>query len=497
MHDMLSHLMLGFSAALSLQNLALCFVGAFVGTLVGVLPGLGPLATIAILLPLSIGLPPLGALIMLAGVYYGAQYGGSTTSILVNVPGEASSVVTALDGHQMAKQGKAGVALATAAVGSFAAGCAATLLVAFFSKPMASVALSFGPWEYFSLVALAFACAVAVASDGGLKGYAMLLFGVLLSMVGIDQQSRLSRMTLGIPELYDGIGVVVVAMGIFGFSEILRILTDAKDEIPALRRIESYWPNREDGRRALGAIFRGTGIGALLGMLPGGGAIVASFAAYAAEKGISKEPERFGKGAIEGVAAPESANNAAAQTSFVPLLALGVPSNAVVALMGGALTIHGIVPGPNIMDKQPVLFWGLVASMWIGNLMLLVINLPLIRLWVLMLRIPYRLLFPLIVLFCCIGLFASDNSTFDILAAGAFGLLGYWLMRLGYEPAPLIFGMVLGPLLEEHLHRALILGQGDLLPFVARPVSCVLLIAAIAVMLLGFARKPHTSAALA
>src|SRR6478736_957042 len=402
--DLFSNLALGFGVALTPLNLGLCLIGALVGTLVGVLPGIGTIATVAMLLPITFGLPPVGALIMLAGIYYGAQYGGSTTSILVNIPGEATSVVTTLDGFQMAKQGRAGPALAIAAIGSFFAGCVATVLIAVLGAPLTKLALAFGPAEYFSLMVL--------GQGSVLKAIAMIVFGLLLSMVGSDIETGASRMAFNIPELADGLGFATVAMGVFGFAEIIRNL-DAGAEMSrdlVQQKITGLMPTRKDLIDSAPAIVRGTILGSILGILPGGGAVIASFAAYTFEKKIAKDPSRFGRGAIEGVAAPESANNAAAQTSFIPLLTLGIPPNAVMALMVGAMTIHGIVPGPQVMTKQPELFWGMIASMWLGNLMLVIINLPLVGVWVTLLRVPYRLLFPSIVVFCCIGIYSINNS---------------------------------------------------------------------------------------
>src|SRR5712675_2474033 len=482
MTDLLSNLALGFGVAFSGMNLFLCLIGAIVGTLVGVLPGVGPLATIAMLLPITFGLPPVGALIMLAGIYYGAQYGGSTTSILVNIPGEASSVITTLDGFQMAKKGRAGPALAIAAIGSFFAGCVSTVLVAALGAPLTSLALLFGPAEYFSLMTLGLCFAVVLARGSILKALAMVMLGLMLSMVGSDIETGQSRMAFDIPELSDGIGFVVVAMGVFGFAEIMRNLeqTDTRDVINA--KLTGLMPTWPDLKASAGAIGRGTVLGAILGILPGGGAVIAAFAAYTFEKKMSKDPSRFGHGAIEGVAAPESANHAAAQTSFIPLLTLGIPPNAVMALMVGAMTIHGIVPGPQVMQKQPELVWGMIASMWIGNLMLIIINLPLVGIWVRLLRVPYRLMFPSIVVFCAIGIYSISHAPVDVILAGVFGLVGYWLIKHDFEPAPLLLGMVLGKLMEENLRQALLISRGDWSVFITRPLSAVLL--AIAAFLL-------------
>jgi len=489
MSELLANLALGFSVAAHPYNLGFCLLGALVGTLVGVLPGIGTVATVAMLLPITFGLPPVGALIMLAGIYYGAQYGGSTTSVLVNIPGEAGSVVTCLDGHQMARQGRAGAALAIAAIGSFFAGCVATVLVAALGTPLTSLALLFGPAEYFSLMVLGLIFAVVLAKGSVLNAIAMILLGLLLSMVGSDLETGAGRMTFDIAELSDGIGFSNVAMGIFGFAEIIRNLEMSQESRDIVKgKIKGLMPTRQDLIDSSGAIARGTILGSLLGILPGGGAVVASFAAYTFEKRVSKHPERFGRGVIEGVAAPEAANNAAAQTSFIPLLTLGIPPNAVMALMVGAMTIHGIVPGPQVMAKQPELFWGMVASMWLGNLMLIVINLPLVGVWVSLLRVPYRLLFPSIIVFCCIGIYSINNSPTDVVIAAIFGLVGYWLTKHDFEPAPLVLAFVLGPLMEENLRRAMLIARGDATVFITRPISGVLI--ALAAGLLVIAALP-------
>jgi putative tricarboxylic transport membrane protein len=488
MIDLFNNLVLGFGVALSPWNVLLCLIGALVGTLVGVLPGLGPLATIAMLLPITFGLPPVGALIMLAGIYYGAQYGGSTTSILVNIPGEASSVVTTLDGHQMARQGRAGPALAIAAIGSFFAGCVSTIVVAALAAPLTSVALLFGPAEYFSLMVLGLVFAVVLARGSVLKAVAMIIMGLLMSMVGSDIETGASRMAFDVTELSDGIGFVLVAMGVFGYAEIMRNLEQESSRAVVNAKLTGLMPTWPDLKASFGAICRGTGLGSILGILPGGGAVIAAFAAYTFEKKVSKDPSRFGRGAIEGVAAPESANNAAAQTSFIPLLTLGIPPNAVMALMVGAMMIHGIVPGPQVMTKQPDLFWGMIASMWIGNLMLVIINLPMVGIWVRLLRVPYRMLFPAIIIFCAIGVYSINNSEFDIVMTGLFGVIGYWLVKHDFEPAPMLLGFVLGPMLEENLRRAMLIARGDPSTFVTRPISGVLI--ALAVLLLVLAVLP-------
>src|SRR5262245_48590387 len=486
MSELLANLALGFSVAAHPYNIGFCLLGALVGTLVGVLPGIGTVATIAMLLPITFGLPPVGALIMLAGIYYGAQYGGSTTSVLVNIPGEATSVVTCLDGHQMARQGRAGAALSIAAIGSFFAGCVATVLVAALGAPLTSVALLFGPAEYFSLMVLGLIFAVVLAKGSVLKAIAMILAGLLLSMVGSDLETGAGRMTFDFAELADGIGFPNIALGVFGFAEIIRNLELPEEARELVRtKVTGLMPNRQDLIDSSGAIARGTVLGSLLGILPGGGAVIASFAAYTFEKKISKYPQRFGTGVIEGVAAPESANNAAAQTSFIPLLTLGIPPNAVMALMVGAMTIHGIVPGPQVMTKQPELFWGMIASMWLGNLMLVIINLPMIGLWVRLLRVPYRLLAPSILVFCAIGVYSINNAPVDVIIAGVFGLVGYWLVKHDFEPAPGLLGFVLGPLMEENLRRAMLVARGDATVSITRPISAALMLTATALLILA------------
>jgi putative tricarboxylic transport membrane protein len=487
MGDFFSNLSLGFGVALSLQNLGLAFLGCLVGTLVGVLPGVGPIATIAMLLPITFGLDPTGALIMLAGIYYGAQYGGSTTAILVNIPGEATSVVTALDGHQMARQGRAGVALGIAAIGSFFAGTVATLVIAALGKPLTGLALLFGPTEYFSLMIMGLVFAVVLAHGSILKAVAMILVGVLLSTVGTDLETGEERMTFGLPFLADGIDFAVLAMGIFGIAEILRNLDHTETRDVVRQAIGRLLPNKEDFKQSYKPILRGTLIGAILGILPGNGAVLGPFAAYTVEKKLAKDPKRFGRGAIEGVAGPESANNAG-QTSFIPLLTLGIPPNAVMALMVGAMTIHGIIPGPQVMTKNPTLFWGMIASMWVGNLMLLIINLPLVGMWVRLLKVPYRLMFPAILMFCCIGIYSINSLPTDVMFIGLFGFVGYALIKFGFEPAPMLLGFVLGKLMEENLRRALIISRGSLETFIDRPISAGLL--AVAAILLVIALLP-------
>ena len=476
--ELLNNLSLGFETAFTLQNLMYCFIGCVLGTLIGVLPGLGPIATIAMLLPATYALPPIAALIMLAGIYYGSQYGGSTTAILLNIPGETSSVVTAIDGYQMAKRGRAGVALFAAGVGSFFAGCVSTLMLAAFATPLAEVAFKFGPAEYFSLMVLGLIGAVVLASGSLIKAIGMILLGLLLGLIGTDVNSGVARYSFDIPQLSDGIGFVCVAMGVFGFAEIMLNLEKKGTDETFLNKVTTLIPTWTDVKRMTPSILRGTTIGSILGILPGGGAALAAFGAYTVEKKSSKYSEEFGKGAIEGVAGPESANNAAAQTSFIPLLTLGIPPNAVMALMVGAMTIHNIQPGPQVMTSNPALFWGLIASMWIGNVMLILLNLPLIGIWVKLLKIPYRLLYPAILVFCCIGVYTVSNSVFDVFVTAGFGVIGYMFFKFGCEPAPLLLGFVLGPMMEENFRRALLLSRGDFTTFVTRPLSLGLLVAA-------------------
>jgi putative tricarboxylic transport membrane protein len=478
MTDIFANLLFGLSVAVTPTNIALCLIGAVAGTLVGVLPGIGPLATIAMLLPVTFGLPPVGALIMLAGVFYGAMYGGSTTAILVNIPGEAASVVTTLDGFQMARQGRAGAALAIAAIGSFFAGCVATVLIALLAGPLTKIAFLFGPAEYFALMVLGLVLAIVLANGPITKATLMILTGIVLSMVSDDVQTGQSRMTFGRFELSDGFGFIVVAMGIFGVTEIIKNVLHSSSRELVTQRITNLMPTRRDLADAAPAIARGTALGSLLGILPGGGAILSSFASYSLEKKLSATPERFGKGAIEGVAGPESANNAASQTSFIPLLTLGIPANAVMALMIGAMTLHGIAPGPQVAVKQPELFWGLIASMWVGNAMLLIINLPLIGVWVRLLRVPYRLLYPMILVFCCIGVYSLNTSPFEILLALAFGLFGYCLFKHDFETAPLLLGFILGPMMEENLRKAMSIARGEVLDILMRPLTGALLASA-------------------
>jgi TctA family transporter len=482
--DILGHLALGLSVAITPINLAYAFVGVLVGTLIGVLPGIGPVATIAMLLPTTYGLPPVTALIMLAGIYYGASFGGSTTAILVNLPGEMSSVVTVLDGHKMARQGRAGPALCIAALGSFFAGTVATVVIAAFAPPLAELALKFDAAEYFALMVLGLVSAVAIAGGSVLKAVLMTILGLLLGLVGTDVNTGVSRFAFGVPELIDGIGFVAMTMGLFAFGEIAVNLEHGERRHLIAERISGLWIKWAEFKQAFPAVLRGTGIGSLLGVLPGGGATLSAFASYTVEKRWAKDPSRFGNGAIEGVAGPESANNAGAQTSFIPMLTLGIPSNAVMALMVGALIVHNIQPGPQVMTSNPDLFWGLIVSMWIGNLFLVILNLPLIGIWVRLLSVPYRLLFPLILLACSIGAFSANNNMFDVWVAVAFGVLGYVFLKLGCEPAPLLLGYILGPMLEENLRRALVLSRGDYTVFLTRPLSLAMLVVAAVLLVL-------------
>jgi len=480
--DLINNLSIGFGVAFTPINLAYGFVGCLLGTLIGVLPGVGPIATIAMLLPATYALPPVSALIMLAGIYYGAQYGGSTTAILVNLPGESSSVVTTLDGYQMARKGRAGPALAAAGLGSFFAGCVGTLILAAFAPPLTELAFKFGPAEYFSLMVLGLIGAIVLASGSLVKAIAMIILGLLLGLIGTDVNSGVARYSLDIPELTDGIGFVTIAMGVFGYGEIIANLSRPSDQREVFTsKVQGLFPTLQDFKRMIPAVIRGTTLGSLLGVLPGGGALLAAFAAYTIEKKTKLHPGEvpFGQGNIRGVAAPESANNSGAQTSFIPLLTLGIPPNAVMALMVGAMTIHNIQPGPQVMTSNPQLFWGLIASMWIGNLMLVILNLPLIGMWIKLLTVPYRFLFPAIVLFCAIGVYSTNNNTFDIWMVAMFGLVGYIFILLRCEPAPLLLGFILGPMMEENLRRALLLSRGDWTVFATRPLSAGLLAAAL------------------
>ncbi|EHD20063.1 MULTISPECIES: tripartite tricarboxylate transporter permease [Brenneria] len=491
--ELLQHLQLGFATALSLENLLFALLGCLLGTLIGVLPGIGPVATIAMLLPITYGMSPTAALIMLSSIYYGAQYGGSTTAILVNLPGESSSVITTLDGHQMALQGRAGVALTAAGIGSFFAGSVATLLIALFAQPLTAIALNFGPADYFSLMVFGLVGSVVIASGALSKTFGMIILGLLLGTVGTDVNSGMARYAFGQLSLLDGLDFVCIAMGIFGIAEIVRNLEQEAARADGTAPIHTLWPARQDWRRMWPAILRGTGLGSLLGVLPGAGATLAAFSSYSLEKKCTARPQEFGRGAIEGVAGPESANNAAAQTSFIPLLTLGIPSSATMAMMVAAMMIHNIQPGPQVMSTNPALFWGLIVSMWLGNLILVLLNLPLVGLWARLLRIPYTLLYPMILVFCCIGVYSVKNAAADLWQMLAFGLFGYLLGKLRLEPAPLLLGFVLGPLLEENLRRALLLSRGDFSVFVTRPLSAGLLLAALLLVLLIFLPRLNRS----
>ena len=484
--SLIQNLTLGFSTALSLVNLFYCFIGVLVGTLIGVLPGIGPVAAIAMLLPLTFNLDAVGAIIMLSGIYYGTQYGGSTTSILVNLPGESASVVTCIDGHEMAKRGRAGPALAIAAIGSFFAGTVGTILVALLGPPLAEMALKFGAPEYFSLMVMALIAAAVLAHGSLLKTLCMIVLGLLVGIVGTDVNSGMSRFTFGASGLADGLSFAVVAMGLFGFAEILSNLEQKADTASRdllKQKITGLMPTWQDLRLCMGPILRGTAIGAFFGTLPGGGPTISAFSSYAMEKKVAKNPEEFGKGAIQGVAAPESANNAAVQCAFITTLTLGIPHGATMALLLGALTIQGIAPGPQVMTQRPELFWGLIASMWIGNAALVILNLPLVGLWVKLLKVPYRFLYPAIMTFMAIGVYSINNLDLDIYMTIFFGVLGYIFVMLKCEPAPLILAFVLGPLMEENLRRALLISRGDPTVFITRPISAAFLIATVVLLL--------------
>lgn len=481
--EFMDNLGLGFAIAFQWQNLLYCFVGVLLGTMVGVLPGLGPLATISMLLPLTVGMSATQSLIMLAGIYYGSQYGGSTTAILINLPGESSSVVTAIDGHKMAQKGRGGAALAAAAIGSFIAGCIATFIIAIVATPLTKLALSFGAAEYFSLMLVGLFSSIALASGSIIKAIGMICLGLLIGLTGTDIYTATPRLTFGQEGLLDGIDFVAIAVGMFGIGEILRNLEQSGGAKAAIAKVTSIMPTRDDLRSMIAPSLRGTGVGSFLGILPGGGALLSSFVAYNLERKVSRNAANFGHGAIEGVAAPEAANNAGAQTSFIPMLSLGIPSNVVMALMIGAMMVQGIVPGPEVLTKQPELFWGLIASMWVGNAMLVALNLPLIGIWVRMLTIPYRILFPAIIVFCCIGVYSVNSSGFNVYIALAAGLIGYLLVKLGFELPPFALGFILGPMLEENLRRALLISGGELSIFVTRPISAVLLVIAVATLI--------------
>jgi TctA family transporter len=495
--EVFDNLALGLSAVTTFDNLGYCLLGVLLGTLIGVLPGLGPVATIAMLLPITFTLEPLSSLIMLAGIYYGAQYGGSTTAILINVPGESTSVVTALDGYQMARKGKAGTALATAAIGSFFAGTVATVIIAFFAPPLSELGLKFGAAEYFSLMLLGLVACVTLASGSLIRAFGMMLVGLLLGMIGSDVTSGVERYTFGIDVVREKLDFVIVAMGLFGLGEIIRNLEDESTRESSVKAVHGLIPSKEDFKAMSMPILRGTALGSLLGILPGNGALLASFAAYSMEKKLSKHPEEFGKGAIAGVAGPESANNAGAQTSFIPMLTLGIPSNPVMALMIGAMIIQGIVPGPAVVTEQPQLFWGIIASMWIGNLMLIILNLPLIGLWVRLLTVPYHMLFPAILVFCAIGVYSLNNQPDEVMLTAGFGALGYLFTRLKCEPAPLLIGLILGPMMEENLRRAMTLSHNDPTVFLTRPISLGLIVCTVGmliVVLLPAVRKKREEA---
>ncbi len=482
--DVLSNLAIGFSVALTLKNILYCFTGVLLGTVIGVLPGIGPVTTVAMLLPISFTLAPESALILLAGIYYGAQYGGSTTAILVNIPGEASSVVTTIDGHQMARQGRAGPALGIAAIGSFFAGSVATLVIAVAAPPLAAIALQFGPAEYFSLMVCGLIAAVVLAHGSVIKAIAMVVLGLLLGLVGTDINSGVRRFDFGMTGLADGIEFVALSMAIYGLAEIAYNLERKQQASIVSARFGRIWPSLADLKHCAGAIARGTSLGAILGVLPGGGALLASFAAYTLEKNVAKPPREFGRGDIRGVAAPEAANNAGAQTSFIPMLTLGIPGNPTMAMMIGALMIHGIAPGPRVMTDRPGLFWGVIASMWLGNLLLVVLNLPLVGMWAKLLQVPYRLLYPAIIVFCCIGAYTINSKPFDAVVMAFFAIFGYLAFKLDCEPAPLILGFVLGPMMEENLRRALLISRGDPMVFLREPISLSFLIAAALLLLL-------------
>ena len=482
--DVIANLSYGFGLVFTFQNLGFCLIGCLLGTLIGVLPGIGPIATVAMLLPATYGLDPLSSLVMLAGIYYGAQYGGSTTAILINMPGETSSVVTCLDGYQMARNGRAGSALAIAALGSFFAGCVGTVFIAAFAPMLAALSQKFASPEYFALMALGLIAAVVMARGSVLKALAMIFAGLLFGIVGTDVQTGLARYTFGVSELWDGIGFLPVVMGLFGIVEVVMNLERPQERKLLDTKITGLWPNMEEFKQCWPAVIRGTGIGSLLGILPGGGAVLASFASYTTEKRLAKDPSRFGKGAPEGVAGPESANNAAAQTSFIPLLTLGIPGNVMMALMMGALIIQGMNPGAAVLDKRPDLFWGIVASMWVGNLMLLVINLPMIGMWVKVLRVPYRALFPIILVLSLIGIYTVNNSLTDIWLTAFFCLLGYMFVKFDMEPTPFVLAFILGPQMEDNLRRSMTLSRGDPMIFVNRPITLTLLLIAAFVLLL-------------
>jgi len=482
--DFFAHIVTGFSIAGTWTNLFFCFVGVFFGTLVGVLPGIGPLATMAILLPVTFGMPPTTAIIMLSGIYYGAYYGGSTTSILVNIPGEAASVITSLDGYKMALDGRAGPALGIAAFGSFIAGTLGLIALQAVSPALVTVALKFGAPEYFSLMILGLIALTFLAEKSMIKALMVAAVGVILGTIGLDSMTGASRFTFDIPDLMDGIGIVPMAMGLFGITEIFLNLEKQIQRSVMYAKLTGLLPSFQDWMDSKWAILRGTVVGFGLGMLPGGGGVIASFASYAVEKMCSKHPEKFGYGAIQGVAGPESANNAAASAGFVPLLTLGIPVGAVQAILLGALMIHGITPGPMLLQQHPDVFWGVIASMYIGNVMLLILNLPLIGLWVKILKIPYGLLFPMILFFCIIGAYTVNNSTMDVAIMLLFGVVGYLMKKLNYEPAPMILAFVLSPILERSLRQSLLMSSGSFKIFFTAPISLGCLILAAVLLIL-------------
>ncbi|HEX7074151.1 MAG TPA: tripartite tricarboxylate transporter permease [Hyphomicrobiaceae bacterium] len=481
--ELLTHLAIGFATAFSPSNLLYCFLGVLLGTVIGVLPGIGTATTVAMLLPLTFQLEPTSSLIMLAGIYYGSQYGGSTTAIMVNLPGEASSAVTTIDGYQMARRGRAGPALAVAALGSFFAGTVATLLVLTVAQPLTAIALRFGPAEYFSLVTVGLVSSVALASGSILNALAMICLGLLISMTGTDIYTAMPRLTFGLPELEGGIDVAAIAAGAFGIGEIIRNSEAGVIARSTIASVKSIWPSIEDLKRMVGPTVRGTTIGSFLGVLPGSGALLSSFVAYNVEKKVSRNSAEFGKGAIEGVAAPEAANNAGAQTSFIPMLSLGLPSNVVMALMIGAMMMQGITPGPNVATTHPELFWGVIVSMWIGNAMLVLLNFPLIGIWIKLLSTPSWILYPAIVTFCCIGIYSLANNSFIMYILLVSGVGGYILVKLGCELPPFILGFILGPMLEEHFRRAMSLSGGDPMILVTRPISAALLAVAVVALI--------------
>ncbi|WP_341702429.1 tripartite tricarboxylate transporter permease [Ferrovibrio sp.] len=488
MTDFLSNLMLGLQTALSPSALLFCFIGVTVGTFVGALPGLGPLAAISLALPITYYLDPTAALIMLAGIFYGTQYGGAIASILLNLPGTATAAVTCIDGYPLARQGKPGLALFTTAISSFFGSSFAILLVMGFAPLIASFALAFGSAEYFSVMILGLVAASTLTVGSPLKGLAMVAFGLAIGLAGTDVDTGMYRFTFGILELSDGFSLVAVAMGLFGVAEILCNigLPDGERLNHGRISLRSMLPSRKEWRQYWAPATRGAVVGSFVGALPGTGPGIASFMAYALEKKISKTPQRFGHGALEGIASPESANNASAQAAFIPTLSLGIPGDAIMAVLLGAMMIHGITPGPSLISEHPAMFWGLIMSFWIGNILLLILNIPLIGIWVRMLTIPYHLLYPAVLVFICIGVYSADNSVFDVYIVLIFGVIGYFMRRFDYPAAPLLLGFILGPLLEEHFRRALLLGRGDPAVFLERPISLVFVILSLLFLLGSF-----------